>query len=238
MAAHQEYFRAGAQLLRTNSKGAERVTLERYGMDERTEAINNSASALLQSATTVDILKMGVIGQIRPDPRGTLADGAARERAYSEQLVYLSDTGVTFFLLEHFQSLEEALLVVRTARRCSDAPVLAQLQFSPEGNTSEGTAALEAARMLVDAGAGAVGVGCMEDWALLDVLADQMLTLGVPVSLMPGNPGTVRETPPPGEYAARMVHLAGRGVQILGGCCGITPDHIQALRQGVASARD
>ena len=235
MTAHQAFHSAGAQLLRTNTLGAERVTLARYGLEERTEAINNSGAALVQNVTGPAGFKMGVIGQILSGENGLDMDAAARERAYSEQIVYLSDTDVTFFLLEHFTHLSEAEMVLKIVLNASDAPLLAQLRMDDQGRTLDGEPIQSASRALIAQGAGAIGVTCSPWESTLKALED-LLTLGVPVSIMAGlhdsnttAPFTNAPAWSPEEYAEHLGTLVGEGVHIVGGCCGVSPEHTRAL---------
>lgn len=233
---HEEYMRAGAALHRTNTRHANSVGLAAQGLADRCEAVNNSASALVRDVVGHDAPVMGVIGQILPDKDGALASDAERQRAYSEQLVYLADTGATFIGLEHFSSVEEALLVLRIARSAADAPVLAHLALDAQGRTAEGMGCDEAAKRLAGGGAEALGLSCGPGPRRLPALVEALLIHGLPVSVMLG----VRtgDFPPPyadaaalspERFAAALIDMAGRGAAIVGGCCGATPDHIRAL---------
>lgn len=247
---HQAYQAAGAQLHRTNTRNASEPVLGAHGLPGRCEAANNSASALLREVVGPDTPVMGVIGQI-PLVRGGARGGqpvplAERERAYSEQVVYLSDTGATFLGLEHFTHLEEALLVLRIAKSASDAPVMAQLQFDQRGHTAEGLGCHEAARRLVDGGAEALGISCGPAPKLLPPLVETLLAQGLPVSVMPGvahggvaPPYADAPEWPAEKFAAELSALARMGLAVVGGCCGVTPEHIQALaRQLEATGGD
>ena len=240
---HEAYQAAGAQLHRTNTRNANEPGLGHAGLAERCEAVNNSASALLREVVGPDTPVMGVIGQIPLARGGQPVPLAERERAYSEQVVYLSDTGATFLELEHFTHLEEALLLLRIAKSASDAPVLAQLQFDRQGHTAEGLACHEAARRLLDGGAEALGISCGPAPELLPSLVETLLAQGLPVSVMPGVAHGGAVPPYAGapeltadKFAAELSTLAEMGVAVVGGCCGVTPEHIQALAQRLGSA--
>lgn len=242
-AVHQEYLAAGAELHRTNTRYANAVALAAYGLAERCESVNNSASALVREGVGHDLPVMGAIGQILPGADGTLAPLATRERAYSEQVVYLSDTGATFLGLEHFSSLEEALLVLRIAQSASDAPLLAQLQLDDRGHTAEGLGCEEAAQRLIDGGAEALGLSCGPAPERLPSLVETLLLRGLPVSVMlgmrppepsPHNPANARISPE--AFAGTLAGLAEMGVAIVGGCCGAAPLHIAALAKRFGGA--
>ncbi|MCH8843944.1 MAG: homocysteine S-methyltransferase family protein [SAR324 cluster bacterium] len=232
--AHRDYLAAGARLIRSNTRYANRIALAAHNLDDRCEAINNSGIALARQAAGSDGVVMGSIGPIDP------AEAAApeRERAYSEQLIFLSDVGADILLLEHFTGLEEALLVARCAKRVSDAPVLAQMTFSDRGTTADGCAAEVCGEKLLEAGADALGVSCTPRGKSLAAIVTTLLTFGVPTSVMLGVPhqsapfqARDRHEDSQGvdRFANPLIELAGQGVVIVGGCCGVAPEHILAL---------
>ncbi len=252
-AVHRDFLAAGAMLHRTNTQQANREVMAPLGLEERCEAMNNSGSALLAEVLGAEGVRMGSIGMIGADPTGVRPPPPLRERAYSEQIVYLSDTEVSFFLLEHVTDVEEALLVLRLAQHASDAPVLAQLQFGPDGRTADGQSATAAAVRLRDAGAEALGLCCTPPPQQADGILDALLATGLPVSYLPGfshgkrspgsSPGGGRAnggatggmpwSPDPAAFAAAVSPWVARGVAIVGGCCGVMPEHIAALAQAL-----
>ncbi|MBI3994038.1 MAG: homocysteine S-methyltransferase family protein [Candidatus Lambdaproteobacteria bacterium] len=238
---HNEYARAGARALRTNTRGANRIEMGALGLAGRCEAFNNAGSALAFDVAGREGIRMGTIGAIGTDGTGADARPDERDLAYGEQAIYLSDTGVTFFLLEHFDEVDEVLRLLRVVRRNSDAPVLAQLRFDAAGRTSDGLTAAQAAERLAGAGADALGVSCGPGFAHLPPIVDALLGAGLPVSLMPGLAQAPAEPPFPGagaatpeEFAAAMLPFIRQGVAIAGGCCGVSPAHIAALARAVA----
>lgn len=255
---HEAFARAGARLHRTNTRAAHRPALEAAGLAERCEAVNVSGSALVRAAIGTAGVMMGCLGPIGA-PGGAPLPLALREQAWGEQAVYLSDTGVDVFLLEHIERLEDALAILRVVKRTSDAPVLAQLRFDAGGRTAEGIAAGEAARRLAAAGADALGVGCGPGPAALPPLVEALLGPGLPVGVMVGvaTPGTdgpgaaasgtgspASGAPYPGApalgpqaFAEALLALGRLGVTILGGCCGVGPRHIHALARARAKCR-
>lgn len=246
-AVHKAYADAGAQLLRTNTAQANALALAAYGLADRAEGLNNSASALARTASQSGGVVMGALApppeSLGTESPGTSVMGTAQcERAYGEQIIYLTDTGVDFFLLEHFSRLGDATRITDQIKRISDAPVLAQLKLDATGRTAEGTSASEAAAALVDAGADALGLSCAPGMLELAALAEALLRQGVPVSVMPGirrqgRPAPYRGAPllSPAAFAAALAPLGRMGVTILGGCCGVTPLHIRALAEALQS---
>ena len=232
--AHRGYLAAGAGLIRSNTRYANRFALAAHDLEDRCEAINNSGIALARQAAGTDGVVMGSIGPIDP----AAAAAPERERAYSEQLIYLSDVGADFLLLEHFTGLEEALMVARCAERVSDAPILAQLTYSDQGTTADGYSAEVCGERLLQAGADALGVSCAPRGKSLAAIVTTLLAFGVPTSVMLGVPRPSAPTrardrygDPQGvaRFANPLIELAGQGVVIVGGCCGVAPEHIAAL---------
>jgi homocysteine S-methyltransferase len=240
-AAHETFAAAGAVLHRTNTRGAHRVALLPHGLEERSEAINNSGAALLRAAIGAEGLMMGTIGETVLDPSGAPAPVPERERGYAEQVVYLADTGVTFLLLEHFTLVDEALRVIRIARSASDVPVLAQLRFDPSGTTADGLDCREAARRLAAGGADALGISCGPRPEAWPRILEALSATGLPVSVMAGIREGAHPEPYPGApelsphaFAEALAPLAEQGVAMLGGCCGAGPVHIRALAERLA----
>ncbi len=220
-AAHTAFFQAGARVLRTNSAQANAVVLAAQGLDERCEAINNSASALLRAAVGQLALAMGTLAEIR----GAIL--AERERAYGQQIVYLSDTGVDFLLLDDCTSISEAALVRRLARDAGDVPVLALLPVDAAGRTAEGVPLADAARALADAGVDAMGACFPHTAGHLQRLVEPALAVGLPLAVLVGCEAPEQLTP--AAFAAGLAPLAALGVVMLGGGRHIGPPHIAAL---------
>jgi homocysteine S-methyltransferase len=220
-AGHAAFFRAGARVLRTNSAQANAVVLAALGLEERCEAINNSATALLRAAVGQQALVVGTVAEIRG---ATLAE---RERAYGQQIVYLSDTGVDFLLLEDCSSVAEAALVRRLARDAGEVPVLAVLPVDAQGRTAEGQPLREAVQRLADGGLDAVGALFPPEAADLRPLVESALTGQLPLAALLGGESTGALTPE--LFAGRLGPLAEMGVAILGGGASIGPAHVTAL---------
>ncbi len=237
-ALHAAYVGAGARVLRTNTAGAIRPLLEPLGLGERTEALNNSGSALARQALEPPGL---VLGTLAPPPAAVSLSDDAWQRAYGEQVIYLADTGVDAFVLEHVAHLADALRLTRIVTRATDAPVLALLRFDAHGGTADGHGPAACARQLADVGAGALGIGCGPAPDAWPLVLDGLATAGLPLAVLAGiatvpdaglpYPGAPAMTPH--AFAAALRPLAERGVMLLGGCCGVSPAHIAALAQAL-----
>jgi methionine synthase I (cobalamin-dependent) len=247
--AHSEFFGAGARVVRTSTRAASALALARHGLDDRCEAIHNSGAACVRKAIGTQAVLLGSIGEIgsEQDAASGLVAGLRpsleeRERAYGQQVVYLSDTGCDALLLEGFRSLDECLLVLRLARGSGDAPVLAVLALDEGGRTGDGHDPGTAAERLAAAGMDAVGLLCGPEHANLAELAHAARQGGLPVAMLvqawPMALGQAR--PQAGvrdplsiqTFARRLGPLAGVAA-LLGGGAGITPAHIKALSQAL-----
>lgn len=253
---HAAYVAAGAEILETNTFGANPVKLSAFGLDASTEAINRAAAALARAAAGEHARVVGAVGPlgVRLEPWGPTSVDEARAH-FRRQMDALLEGGVDGLLLETFAdpheievALEAAHAAVRahakTAGLDHPPPVLAQITVGQDGRTALGTPGAEALFGLAELGADAVGLNCsVGPAALLDVLDDLGGRIAVPLIAQPnaGLPRTVRDrkmymaSP---EYMARYAHrFADAGVRFLGGCCGTTPDHIAQLRRTVEGLR-
>jgi methionine synthase I (cobalamin-dependent)/5,10-methylenetetrahydrofolate reductase len=239
---HQEYVSAGAEILETNSFGANPVKLSSYGLEDRTEEVNAAAAQLAREAAGKRALVAGAIGPlgIRIEPWGpTSLDEAVT--FFRRQVTGLLEGGVDGFVLETFSDLSEITCAIRAVRLESDLPIFAQMTVGQDGKTAYGTAASALAKGLEEAGATVVGLNCSVGPAvMLDAIEEMADATKLPLSAQPnaGLPRTVRDrkiylASPEymAQYTQRMVDV---GVRFVGGCCGTTPEHIRHMRDAVA----
>jgi len=243
-AIHRDYVDAGAEIVETNTFGANPVKLSAYGLAERTEEINAAAARLARAAVDGRASVAGAIGPlgIRVEPYGptSLDEAVAHFRTQARGLL---EGGVDGFVLETFSDLAEIECAYRAVRGETDLPVVAEMTVGPDGKTAYGADARHIARTLSGLGADVIGLNCSVGPAvMLDALEDIAEVATVPLIAQPnaGVPRTVRDrqiymASPEymAEYARRMVQL---GVRFLGGCCGTTPAHVRALRAVVGEA--
>ena len=240
---HEAYVKAGAEILETNTFGANPVKLSSHGLDDDTEAINRSAVVIARRAANGRALVVGAIGPlgIRLEPWGP----TAREEAigfFSRQVRGLLEGEVDGFILETFSDLHEVEAALCAVKALSDLPVIAQMTVGQDGNTSYGTAVETIASRLTDLGADVVGLNCsVGPAAMLDALERMVERTNRPLSAQPnaGLPRAVDDrriylASPDymGSYARRMIQA---GARFVGGCCGTTPDHIRKIHAYVAS---
>jgi methionine synthase I (cobalamin-dependent)/5,10-methylenetetrahydrofolate reductase len=240
---HEAYVLAGAEILETNTFGANPVKLSSHGLDDETEAINRAAVTLARRASNRRALVVGAIGPlgIRLEPWGP----TAREEAigfFGRQVRGLLEGEVDGFILETFSDLHEVEAALCAVKALSTLPVIAQMTVSHDGNTSYGTTVETIASKLTELGADVVGLNCsVGPAAMLDALERMVGRTERPLSAQPnaGLPRAVDDrriylASPEymGSYARRMIQA---GARFVGGCCGTTPDHIRKIHAYVAS---
>jgi methionine synthase / methylenetetrahydrofolate reductase(NADPH) len=246
--AHQRYIEAGAQLIETNTFGANRYKLSTLGIAERAAELNHRGVKLAREAREAakhDVLIAGSMGplgvalQVRELPEQEIFD------IFKEQAGALEERGVDLFLLETFSDVRELRIALDAVRSFSRLPIVAELTYSEEGTTIGGTHPQEAWALLKETNIQAVGANCtIGPQLLLPVLRELAEAASLPLSAMPnaGFPKRVgdrivypRSSP---EYFALFAReAAGLGARILGGCCGTTPEHIRAIAEAVRKLR-
>jgi homocysteine S-methyltransferase len=240
---HEAYVHAGAEVLETNTFGANPVKLSSYGLEEQTEEINRASVAIARRAANGRAFVVGAIGPlgIRLEPWGP----TAREEAialFTRQARGLLEGGVDGFILETFSDLNELEAAFRAVRGLAEFPVIAQMTVGQDGNTSYGTSVEAIATKLTELGADVVGLNCsVGPAAMLDAIERMVELTDRPLSAQPnaGLPRAVDDrriylASPDymAQYARRMIQA---GARFVGGCCGTTPDHIRKIRDYVAS---
>jgi len=234
---HTAYVRAGAEILETNTFGANPVKLGHFGLAADTHAVNRRAAELAREAAGDRALVVGAVGPlgVRLEPFGA----TSREEAVSlfrEQALGLLAGGVHGFILETFADLEEIHAALRAVRAVSDLPVFAQMTIEEDGNTAYGTDPEKIARALDGFGADVVGLNCsVGPQGVLEAIERMARATARALSAQP-NAGLPRQVGDrrmymaspeySGEYAKRLVEA---GARFVGGCCGTTPEHIKAV---------
>ncbi len=244
LAIHRDYVAAGAQVLETNTFGANRDLLARYGAHDRLRDINRAAVRLAREAAAGAAWVAGAVGPTGRMP-AALQDSSAGpiESVFREQFEALLEEGIDLLVLETFYSARELEAAIRAARAIYPGPIVVQATFSEEVGRLDGLDPAGLAARLKDWGADVVGVNCAEGPAFVFEAARQMLGCGLPVSAQPnaGRPRrlderTIYMTTPEyfGVYARRMLQA---GVAIVGGCCGTGPEHIRSAAGAAAMLR-
>lgn len=239
---HEEYVRAGAEILETNTFGANPVKLAGYGLEPLTEEINRKAAEIALKAAGHKAAVAGAIGPlgVRIEPFGPTSREEAWE-FFRRQVRGLLEGGVSGFVLETFSDLEELRQALEAVRSLCDLPVIAQVTVNEEGKTAYGTDIETVAARLDEWGADVVGCNCSVGPAyMLETVERMAQVTDRPISAQPnaGLPRAVGDrriylTSPEymASYAKRLVEA---GARFVGGCCGTTPEHIRSIRRALA----
>jgi homocysteine S-methyltransferase len=239
---HAAYAKAGAEVLETNTFGANRVKLAQYGLETQVAAINTRAAQVAREAAGDRRLVAGAVGPlgVRLEPYGPTSRDEARAH-FREQMTALAEGGADCFILETFADLEEIEQAILAARDVNPAmPVIAQATVGPELRTAFGATPEDVARALDKWGVDVIGLNCsvgpqtiLEAIERMAVVTDRKLS-AQPNAGMPRDVGGRSMYMASPEYMATYArHLVQAGAKIVGGCCGTTPDHIKAMVEGV-----
>lgn len=239
---HRAYRASGAQVLETNTFGANRIKLAPFGLEAQVGAINRQAAALAREAAGDDLLVAGAVGPLgaRLEPYGALGADEARD-LFAEQMRGLREGGADCFVLETFGDLYELERAISGARLVDPAmPVVAQMTIGADGLTPYGAQPEQVVRALERYGADIIGLNCsVGPQALLEAI-ERMAPLTTrklsaqPNAGMPRDIGgrTMYMASP--EYMASYArHLIKAGAKVIGGCCGTTPEHLAAIAEGI-----
>ncbi|MBP7146047.1 MAG: bifunctional homocysteine S-methyltransferase/methylenetetrahydrofolate reductase [Acidobacteria bacterium] len=241
---HRSFIQAGSDATETNTFGANRARLEPRGLGDQVREINREGARVARRAAGSRAWVAGAVGPlgIRLEPWGpTTFDEAVA--LFQEQIEALAEGGVDLLVLETFSDLVELQAAVRGARRAADLPVIAMMTVNEEGRTPEGVPPEWIGQKLDTSGADVVGVNCSVGPApMLSVIEAMAAVTSRPLAAMPnaGIPRSVEGrlhylTSPAymARYARRFVQA---GARVVGGCCGVTPDHVRAMREVLAPA--
>ena len=238
---HRDYVASGAELIETNTFGANRFKLVPHNLGEKVEEINRAGATIARAAVDAAKRQVFVAGSMGPTarpmaPLGTVTPEEVRE-AFAAQAAALVAGGVDVLILETFTDLAELLEAVRGVQQATSVPLIAQMTFTQEGKTLLGHAPREIVQALEAAGADVVGANCsVGSQGILDVMAQMaQVVTRAKLSAMPnaGFPGYVGGRyiyfSTPAYMAEHARRLAALGVRIIGGCCGTTPEHTAAM---------
>jgi len=257
LSVHEEYLQAGAEILETNTFGANGFRLGRHGLGARTAEINAAGVRLARQAVErfkarqapnaeVTAWVAGSVGPlgVRLEPLGKTGLDEARA-AFAEQIGALAgngpENGVDFLIVETMPALNEARQALEAAKAVAPhLPVLVMVTVDDESECLDGSSPAQAAALLTEWGADAVGVNCSTGPAtVLTAIEAMRAATTLPVAAMP-NAGMPRAVEGRNIYLCSPEFMASfarkainAGVQIVGGCCGTTPNHIRAMRAAI-----
>ena len=239
---HRDYVAAGADVIETNTFGANRFRLAPHGLEKKVYEINRKGAELARAAAHEQALVAGSVGPlgVQIEPLGKLSFAEARE-AFKEQVLGLVDGGVDLIILETFSFLPELAQAVQTVREAHGSiPVMAQVTINDEGRLLSGAPLEGFVAEIAPLGVDVLGLNCsVGPKSMLDALEHLKQLTRLPLSVQPnaGLPQNVggrniylMSPEYLAEYAKRFIQT---GAAVVGGCCGTNPDHIRAIRRAV-----
>jgi len=245
---HQAYLEAGAQVIETNTFGANRHKLAPLGLADQVAQFNYRGVKIAREAREAaarEVLIAGSIGPLGIAHQVSELPNAAIREIFQEQAAALEERGVDLFILETFTDLEELLAAIEAVRSFSHLPIVAQLTYSEEGTALDGTTPRDALERLRVKNVQAIGANCtLGPQLLLPILREMAGAKGVCLSAMPNVGFPKREggrvvypKASPDYFALFAREAVALGVHILGGCCGTNPAHIHAMAEAVKNLR-
>lgn len=239
LSVHEAYIQAGADVIQTNTYGANYIKLSRYGLEDHVKKINKAAVQIAKQAKKEDTFVLGNLGGIH----GTQTPFDSKEeikRSFREQLYCLLLEGVDGLLLETYYSLDELTTVLEIAREETDLPIITNVSMHEKGILENGILLPEALRQLEQLGADIVGVNCrlgphhMVESLESVPLPEKAFLAAYPNASLPGfKDGKLYFENKPSYFKSCARDFRDQGVRLIGGCCGTTPEHVRAIAEGV-----
>jgi len=237
---HKEYIDAGADIIQTNTYGANYQKLSRYGLEDSVKEINTAAVRLARKAAGENTYILGTIGGIRGIKQNVSLEEI--KRSFREQLYCLLLEGVDGILLETYYDFEELTTVLNITKREADIPVIAQVSLHETGVLQNGMEIKDALQQLELLGADVVGINCrMGPFHMVNSLEEVPLPKRAFLSVYPNaslpnyEEGRFYYSAEPDYFGDISNELRLQGARIIGGCCGTTPDHIRSVASRLKS---
>src|SRR5271156_5084845 len=239
-AVHHDYLQAGAEIIETNTFGGNSFRLARHSMASQVREINFAGARLArEAAKSFDVWVAGSVGPlgVRIEPLGKISFEEART-AFREQVAALVEGGVDLLMLETFGYVEELHQAVLACRDVNPKlPIVAQVTIDEDGNCLDGSDPEAFAARLTEWNVDVLGINCsVGPVAMLDAIERVRAATSLPLAAQP-NAGMPRSVEGRNIYLCSPEYMASyarkfvaAGVQLIGGCCGTTPDHIRAMK--------
>ncbi|WP_368652484.1 bifunctional homocysteine S-methyltransferase/methylenetetrahydrofolate reductase [Ornithinibacillus sp. 4-3] len=239
---HEAYINAGAEVIQTNTYGANYIKLAQYGLEEKVKKINEAAVNLAKNASKGKAHILGTIGGIH----GSQFEESEEEikRSFKEQLYSLLLSGVDGILLETYYNFDELSIVLEIAREETNLPIIANVSMHEPGILENGLHLKDGLKRLEDIGADVVGVNCrlgpaqmVSSLESVPLLKHALLAAYPNASLPAYRDGVLYYENEPDYFATTANEFREQGVRLIGGCCGTTPQHIQKMAEGIKSRK-
>src|SRR5580704_13040452 len=240
---HHDYLQAGAEIIETNTFGANSFRLARHSLADKTRDINRAGVKLArEAAKSFDVWVAGSVGPLgtRIEPLGKTSFQEARD-AFREQIEALAEGGIDLLIFETFGTLEEIHQAILAAKDISPKlPIVAQVTIDEDGNCLDGSDPETFAPKLAEWGADVIGCNCsVGPVAMLDAIERVRAVSSLPLAAQP-NAGIPRSVEGRNIYLCSPEYMASyarkfvaAGVRVVGGCCGTTPDHIRTMKSAL-----
>ena len=240
---HLAYIKAGAEVIETNTFGANRFRLQKFDLSARVREFNLAGARLAREVAGEDLYVAGSVGPlgIRLEPLGPTSLQEARA-AFREQVAALVEGGVDLIIIETMMDLNEARQALLAAREASQVPVIVQMTVQDDGSTPTGTLPEDFGRRLDEWGADLIGVNCSVGPATVQETLERIAAVTEKKLSAQPNAGMPRTVEGRNLYLSSPEYLASyatrfiqTGARLVGGCCGTTPEHIKAIKTAVRS---
>jgi methionine synthase I (cobalamin-dependent) len=237
---HHQYINAGARVIKTNTFGANAVRLERFGLEGRVVEINRAAAQVaVKAARGKDVYVAGSVGPLGISGEEAAVRGIDRAQCFGEQVGALLEGGVDLIVFETFMDFEEMEIAYGSRKRIADGLTICSLACAAEGRIASGMLLGEAFAKMRALGAQAVGVNCMNEprrtvELLLRVPSEYLLAAYPSAGEPKEQAGRLIYPVTPEDFAQSTHEMIAQGVRLIGGCCGTTPTHIDALATEIA----
>ena len=240
---HHDYLQAGAEIIETNTFGANSFRLARHSLADKVRDINRMGARLArEAAKSFDVWVAGSVGPLgtRIEPLGKTSFQEARN-SFREQIETLAESGVDLLILETFGYLEEIHQAILAAKDVSPSlPIVAQVTIDEDGNCLDGSDPETFVRKLEEWGADVIGCNCsVGPVAMLDAMERVRAATSLPIAAQP-NAGIPRSVEGRNIYLCSPEYMASyarkfvaAGVRLVGGCCGTTPEHIRVMKSAL-----
>lgn len=235
---HEAYVQAGADIIQTNTYGANYIKLSRYGLEEETKRINTKAVQIAKAAAGSAYV-LGTIGGIRTFNKNAYSLDEIK-RSFREQLYILLNEEPDGLLLETYYDIEEAKAVLEIARKETALPIVMNVSMHEQGVLQDGTPLKDGLSELSSLGADVVGINCrLGPYHMIQALEGVPLLENSHLSVYPNSSlpsleeGRLVYDTDNDYFRKSALEFRNQGARIIGGCCGTTPQHISAMAEAV-----
>ncbi|MEC1405979.1 bifunctional homocysteine S-methyltransferase/methylenetetrahydrofolate reductase [Bacillus halotolerans] len=235
---HKAYVEAGANIIQTNTYGANYIKLSRHGLEDDIKKMNQKAVKIAR-ASAGDAYVLGTMGGIRTFNKNAYSLDEIK-RSFREQLYLLLHEEPDGLLLETYYDLEEAREVLKIARKETNLPIMLNVSMHEQGVLQDGTPLSDALRSVADLGADIVGINCrLGPYHMIEALSEVPIFDDVFLSVYPNSSlpsleeGRLVYETDDTYFQNSAAEFRKQGARIIGGCCGTTPNHIRAMAEAV-----